>query len=67
MPPKIDPYATPRARIFDILLILFAISVIAILIFTSPRHRSRSESAPARVNAQGQHAANASLPTNDKT
>ena len=40
MPPKIDPYATPRARFFDLALILFAILVIAIAIYTSPRHRS---------------------------
>ena len=37
MPPKIDPYATPRARFFDLALILFAILVIAIVICTAPR------------------------------
>jgi hypothetical protein len=39
MPPKIDPYATRRARLFDLLLILFALLVIAIMICTAPRHR----------------------------
>ena len=42
MPPKADPYATPRARVIDALLILFAILVIAIAIFTAPQHQSRS-------------------------
>ncbi len=40
MPPKIDPYANPRARFFDLALILFAILVVAIVIYTAPRHRS---------------------------
>jgi hypothetical protein len=44
MPPKIDPYATPRARFFDLALILFAMLVVAIVIYTSPRHRSASGS-----------------------
>lgn len=42
MPPKIDPYATPRARVFDLVLILFALLVIAILICTAPRRRSEN-------------------------
>ena len=42
MPPKIDPYATPGTRVFNLILILFAILVIAIAIFTAPRHQSRS-------------------------
>jgi hypothetical protein len=42
VPPKIDPYATPRAHVFDAVLILFAILVIAIAIFTAPQHQSRS-------------------------
>ena len=40
MPPKIDPYVAPRNRIFDVLLILFAIIAIAIAIYTAPRHQS---------------------------
>ena len=42
MPPKIDPYATPGTRVFNLILILFTILVIAIAIFTAPRHQSRS-------------------------
>ena len=40
MPPKLDPYATPRARAVDIALILLAILIIALTIFTAPRHHS---------------------------
>ena len=42
MPPKIDPYATPRARVIDVVLILFALLVIAIAIWTAPRHSAGS-------------------------
>jgi hypothetical protein len=63
MPPKIDPYATPRARFFDLALILFAILVIAIVIYTSPRHRSdtgavsptKTASAPVMLASNSDH------------
>ena len=47
MPPKADPYATPRARAVDLALILLAILIIALTIFTAPRHHS---SAPGAIN-----------------
>jgi len=47
MPPKIDPYATTRSRAVDVALILIAILIIALTIFTAPRHRS---SDPAAFN-----------------
>lgn len=37
MPPKIDPYATPRARTADLLLVLFALLTILIAVLTAPR------------------------------
>ncbi len=43
MPPKIDPYATPRARVIDAVLILFALLIIAIAIWTAPRHSAGSD------------------------
>ncbi len=42
MPPKIDPYATPRARTFDVILWFLAIMAIVIAIHTAPQHRSSS-------------------------
>jgi hypothetical protein len=61
MPPKIDPYATPRARLFDLALILFAILVIAIMICTAPRHRPNTGrlTHPATSNAPVMLASNA--------
>ena len=47
MPPKLDPYATPRARAVDLALILLAILIIALTIFTAPRHHSSN---PANSN-----------------
>lgn len=40
MPPKIDPYATPRARTFDVFLCLLTIIVILIALATAPHARS---------------------------
>lgn len=65
MPPKIDPYASPRARIFDLILILFALLVIAIVIYTSPRHRSGTAALPAPTTLQVNLASNTSSLTTD--
>jgi hypothetical protein len=44
MPPKTDPYATPRAKAVDVLLCLLAVALLLILLLTSPRfHRGHSE------------------------
>jgi hypothetical protein len=44
MPPKTDPYATPRAKAVDVLLCLLAVALLLILLLTSPRfHREHSE------------------------
>ena len=44
MPPKIDPYATPRAKAVDVLLCLLAVVLLLILLLTSPRfHRGHSQ------------------------
>jgi len=54
MPPKVDPYATSRARAVDIALILLAILIIALVIFTAPRHHSSNPGVftpPAAVKA----------------
>jgi hypothetical protein len=40
VPPKLDPYATPRARAVDLALIIFTLLLIALAIWTAPRHRS---------------------------
>lgn len=50
MPPKIDPYATPRARTFDIFLCLLTIVVILIALATAPHARSNGN-APAAPKA----------------
>ena len=55
MPPKIDPYATPRARFFDLALILFAILVIAILILTAPKHQSATGATTPPASAPAAH------------
>ena len=49
MPPKLDPYATPRARAVDLALIIFTLLLIALAIWTAPRHRSDT----GAVGAQG--------------
>ena len=55
MPPKIDPYATPRARVFDLLLILFAILVITIMICTAPKRRSATGATNPPTSAPAAH------------
>jgi len=40
MPPKIDPYATPRAKTFDLLLCILAIALMLIAFRSAPRNHS---------------------------
>lgn len=42
MPQNEDPYATPRAKLFDLLLCLLTIAFIALVILTAPRHHRAS-------------------------
>ena len=46
MPPKSDPYATPRARAADLLIIFVALLAILFAICTAP-HRARMGDATA--------------------
>jgi hypothetical protein len=48
MTPKIDPYATPRARTFDAFLCLLTIIVILIALATAPHARSNMNATTAR-------------------
>ncbi len=43
MPPKSDPYANRTTRAIDLLLVLFAVAVIVIVVWTSPQLRARAE------------------------
>ena len=51
---KVDPYATARARVVDLALIFLAILLVAIAIFTSPRHRSDAGATSLPPTAQMQ-------------
>lgn len=41
MPPKADPYATPRTKLVDLFLCLLTIVMILIIIVTAPEHRAK--------------------------
>lgn len=45
MPPKTDPYATPRARAADLILILLALLGIFVAIWTAPHAKSAATDA----------------------
>jgi hypothetical protein len=45
MPPKIDPYATRGARVFDLILILCALVAILLVIWTAPPSHATSDAA----------------------
>ncbi len=38
MPPSKDPYANPRAKLFDFLLCLLIVVLIVLMILTAPKH-----------------------------
>ena len=42
MPPKPDPYATPRARAADLILILLTLLAILFAVWTAPHAQSSS-------------------------
>ena len=44
-PAKIDPYATPRARIADLVLLVVAVLAILFAILTAPRSHADTKSA----------------------
>jgi hypothetical protein len=43
MPPKSDPYATPRARAADLVLILLALLAILLAIWTAPKTKANPD------------------------
>jgi hypothetical protein len=44
-PAKIDPYATPRARVADLVLLIVAVLAILFAIYTAPRSHADTKSA----------------------
>ena len=53
MPPRNDPYATPRTKAFDLLLCLIIVALIVLMILTSPRmHHSQSQIEAAPGSAE---------------
>ncbi len=59
MPPKVDPYSTRSARAVDLVLILFAIVVIVLAVWSSPRLRMGSEHGRQPAQPKVSFAANA--------
>jgi hypothetical protein len=47
-PAKIDPYATPRARVADLVLLIVAVLAILFAIYTAPRSHADTKSAATR-------------------
>ena len=56
MPPRNDPYSTPRAKFCDLLLCLLIVALIVLMILTSPRrHHARVDDrfcSPCRVGGE---------------